>query len=67
MSIAPVFLSNGDPKIFKCKKHAYNSQLLPGVDEADLIDLDSLLLLEGLLDGQDLILGLKVECLLAAG
>jgi len=42
-------------------------ELLPGVDEADLIDLDSLLLLEGLLDGQDLILGLKVECLLAAG
>jgi len=59
--------SKGDPKYSKYKKHIHNSQLLPGVDEADLIDLDSLLLLEGLLDGQDLILGLKVECLLAAG
>ena len=44
-----------------------NSQLLAGVDEADLLDLDTLLLLEGLLDGKDLVLGLKVEGLLAAG
>ncbi len=43
------------------------SQLLAGVDEADLLDLDALLLLEGLLDGQDLVLGLEVEGLLAAG
>ena len=43
------------------------SQLLAGVDEADLLDLDALLLLEGLLNGQDLVLGLEVEGLLAAG
>lgn len=42
-------------------------KLLAGVDEADLLDLDALLLLEGLLDGQDLVLGLEVEGLLAAG
>ena len=47
--------------------HSNNSQLFAGVDEADLLDLDALLLLEGLLDGQDLVLGLKVEGLLAAG
>ena len=44
-----------------------NSQLLAGVDESDLLDLDTLLLLQGLLDGEDLVLGLKVEGLLAAG
>lgn len=43
------------------------SQLLARVDETDLLDLDSLLLLEGLLDGQNLVLGLKVEGLFAAG
>ena len=48
-----------------CKTN--NSQLLARVDEADLLDLDTLLLLECLLDGQDLVLGLKVEGLLAAG
>lgn len=47
--------------------HKHYSQLLAGVDESDLLDLDTLLLLEGLLDGEDLVLGLKVEGLLAAG
>lgn len=46
--------------------HATNLQLLARVDETDLINLNTLLLLEGLLDGKDLVFGLKIEGLLTA-
>ena len=42
-------------------------QLLPRKNETDLIDLNPLLLLQCLLHGEDLILGLEVEGLLSAG
>lgn len=41
-------------------------QLLSRINELDLIDLDSLLFLQGLLDGDNLVLWFKVESLLAA-
>lgn len=42
-------------------------ELLSREDELDLVDLDAFLFLERLLDGEDLILGLEVEGLFAAG
>jgi hypothetical protein len=42
-------------------------QLLPAVDELDLVDLDPLLLLEGLLHRQHLVVRLEVQGLLPAG
>jgi hypothetical protein len=41
-------------------------QLLSGVDQADLVYLDPLLFLQGLLDGQDLVVWLKIEGLLTS-
>ena len=62
-----IIMSAGTNTMHASMQNKYNSQLLAGVDESDLLDLDTLLLLEGLLDGEDLVLGLKVEGLLAAG
>lgn len=42
-------------------------QLLPAVNEPDLVNHDSLLLLESLLYHQDGVLGVEVERLLSAG
>ena len=42
-------------------------QLLSRVDQTDLVHLDSLLFLQGLLDCQDLVVGFKVEGLLTTG
>ena len=43
------------------------SELPPTEDEADLVDLDTLLFLQGLLDLHDRVLGLEVVALLSAG
>jgi hypothetical protein len=41
-------------------------ELLAGMNELDLIDLNAFLFLQRLLDGQNLIFGFKIESLLAA-
>lgn len=42
-------------------------QLLSRVNQSNLVHLDTLLFLQGLLDGEDLILGLEIHGLLAPG
>ena len=42
-------------------------QLLSRVNQSDLVDLDSLFFLQGLLDDENLVLGFEIEGLLTAG